>query len=246
VGEHSRIEWCDHTFNPWIGCQKVSDGCDRCYAERMNKYYKWNGGEWGPHAPRTRTSVANWRLPLRWAKQAQGRRPRVFCASLADWLDNQVPREWRLALAETIAKTPQLDWVLLTKRIENFDRLAPWPRDRVPENVWLGVTGETQEHFDRRWRYLSQIQARIRFVSYEPALGPLTFRSTHPDWVICGGEDGAGARLMDPEWARALRDECAVKGIAFFMKQMTSKKLIPADLFVRQSPACTRTVVADV
>jgi protein gp37 len=237
VGKNSAIEWCDHTFNPWIGCQKVTEGCDRCYAERMNKYYKWNGGEWGPHAPRTRTSASYWRQPIRWAKRTEGHRPRVFCASLADWLDNQAPQEWRLQLAETIAATPQLDWMLLTKRIENFDRLAPWTRNDVPENVWIGTTCENQEYFDRRWRYLSGIHTRVRFVSYEPALSSLTFGNARPHWVVCGGEDGSGARMMDPQWARDLRDECAAKGIAFFLKQMTAKKAIPADLMVRQFPA---------
>jgi protein gp37 len=203
----------------------------------MNRYYKWNGGEWGPHAPRTRTSSSYWRQPSRWARHTEGHRPRVFCASLADWLDNQVPQEWRLDLAKTIAATPQLDWMLLTKRIENFDRLAPWSRHAVPENVWIGTTCENQQHFDRRWRHLSGIRTRVRFVSYEPALSPLTFAEAHPDWVICGGEDGSGARRMDPQWARDLRDECAAKGIAFFLKQMTGKKAIPADLLVRQFPA---------
>jgi protein gp37 len=240
VGKNSTIEWCDHTFNPWIGCQKVSEGCDLCYAERMNKLYKWNGGEWGPHAPRKRTSHGYWLQPLRWAKQAGDRRPRVFCSSLADWLDNQVPQEWRGDLAATIAATPELDWLLLTKRIENFNRLAPWPRHQVPENVWIGTTCENQQHFNRRWRYLSAISARIRFISYEPALSPLLLGEALPDWIICGGEDGASARVMDPLWARDLRNECASKGIAFFMKQMTSNKPIPADLFVREFPSAIR------
>jgi protein gp37 len=161
----------------------------------------------------------------------------VFCASLADWLDNQVPQQWRLDLAQTIDKTPQLDWLLLTKRIENFDRLAPWPRNQVPENIWIGATCENQEHFDRRWPHLSRIDARVRFVSYEPALGPLTFGNARPDWVICGGENGTGGRMMDPQWARDLRAECAARGTAFFLKQMTGKAPIPADLSVRQFPA---------
>jgi Protein of unknown function (DUF5131) len=138
-GQEQLIEWCHHTFNPWIGCQKVSEGCDLCYAERMNKFYKWNGGEWGPHAPRKRTSDAYWLQPLRWAKQAGDQRPRVFCASLADWLDNQAPQEWRVELAATIAATPELDWLLLTKRIENFDRLAPC----------VAAASGTQERLDR-------------------------------------------------------------------------------------------------
>src|SRR3954468_1422847 len=95
--ENSKIEWTDHTFNPWIGCQKVSPGCDHCYAEALMDT-RWGKVEWGPHGERKRTSEANWKQPLKWARQANGRRPRVFCASLADVFDNRVPKEWRLDL----------------------------------------------------------------------------------------------------------------------------------------------------
>jgi protein gp37 len=237
MGEKTNIEWCDHTFNPWIGCQKVSPGCDRCYAETHNAFRKWNGGTWGPRAPRTRTSVENWRSPKRWARAASttGKRAVVFCASLADWLDNRVPQQWREDLAALIKETSQLDWLLLTKRIELFDRLAPWPRAAIPWNVWIGITCEDQERFDRRWRYLRDIDT-TRFISYEPALGPLVLGDARPDWLLCGGESGGGARYMEPAWARSIRDQCAAKGIAFFMKQMTRRKPIPEDLLVRQLP----------
>jgi protein gp37 len=134
MAENSKIEWCDHTFNPWIGCQKVSPGCDHCYAEAlMDKRY--GRVQWGPHGERVRTSPDNWKMPLRWAKKANGDRPRVFCASLADWLDNKAPRSWRDDLAQLIYDTPNLDWLMLTKRIENFDKLAPWRRYDVPSHV---------------------------------------------------------------------------------------------------------------
>lgn len=237
MGELSKIEWTTHTFNPWIGCQKVSPGCDRCYAEAMMDH-RYGRVKWGPHGERVRTSSANWRKPLQWAMSANGERPRVFCASLADWLDNKVPTQWREDLAVLIEATPALDWLLLTKRIENFDRLAPWHVDAIPPNVWLGITCEDQPNYDRRWRILSRIPAPVRFVSYEPAIGPVRPRgSPAPDWIICGGESGAGARLMDRAWAARLRDDCAALGIAFFMKQMTGKAPIPADLLVRQYPS---------
>jgi protein gp37 len=240
MGEFSNIEWTDHTWNPWIGCQHVSPGCDHCYAETMNARYKWNGGEWGPHGPRKRTSEANWRKPLQWDKaaKADGVRLKVFCASLADWLDNKAERSWRADLGKLVAATPHLDWLLLTKRIENYERFAPW--SRAPRNVWLGVTCENQQYYDRRWAILSEIGAETRFISYEPALGPLTIahqsQSGVPDWVICGGESGAGARTMKRRWARDLRDECEELGVAFFMKQMTAREDIPSDLLVRQFP----------
>ena len=106
------------------------------------------------------------------AARGSGERPRVFCASLADWLDNKAPQEWRVDLAASIAATPELDWLLLTKRPENYKKLAPWKE--TPPNVWLGVTGENQEYYDRRWKILQVIPARVRFISYVPALGRLT------------------------------------------------------------------------
>ena len=218
----SNIEWTDHTFNPWIGCQKISPGCDHCYAEAMMDH-RYGRVQWGPWGKRDRTSPANWRNPLKWDREAQavGTRARVFSASLADWLDKKVPNAWRDDFAELIEATPHLDWLLLTKRIQLFDKLAPWPRDNVPSNVWIGVTCENQEWFDRRTKYLSDINA-IKFVSYEPALGPVRTGSADIDWIICGGESGPGARGMDPRWARSLRAECAERGIAFFMKQVGS------------------------
>jgi protein gp37 len=237
MGENTKIEWTKHTFNPWIGCQKVSDGCDNCYAER-DMDFRFHRVQWGPHGQRERTSEANWRLPYSWARMARasGKRAPVFCASYADWLDNQVPPEWRADLAKLIEATPELDWLLLTKRIENYRRLAPW--SQAPRNVWLGVTAENQECYDRRWRVLEHISAIVRFISYEPALGPLTIAGTQlPDWIICGGESGPRARNMDLKWARDLRDECASLGVPFFFKQVTGKKAIPPDLMVREFPS---------
>src|SRR5262252_8256389 len=120
MGENTKIEWCSHTFNPWIGCQKVSPGCDHCYAEKQNAFRKWNGGTWGPHAPRKRTSDATWLGPRKWARRASGRRPRVFCASLADVFDNKAPDDARGDLFNLIRDTHELDWLLLTKRPENI------------------------------------------------------------------------------------------------------------------------------
>ena len=107
-------------------------------------------------------------------------------------------------------------------------------------NVWLGTTAEDQERYDHRWPILRAIPAKVHFISYEPALGPLEIRTEaddhYPDWVICGGESGHGARYMKPRWARDLRDECEELDVAFFMKQMTKKAPVPDDLLVRQFP----------
>src|ERR1039457_1132728 len=241
--ENSKIEWTDNTFNPWMGCQEVSPGCDHCYAEEMMDH-RYGKVEWGPHGERKRTSEENWKKPLRWDRRARetGTRLRVFCGSLADIWDNRAPKEWRRDLFQLIAATPNLDWQLLTKRPEKIGKmlpvaiagLEPWPW----RNVWLGTTAEDQEHYDRRWPILSEIPAAIHFVSYEPALGPLVLPtgSKLPDWIICGGESGAGARMMEPQWARDLLHNCQHAEVAFFMKQMTGKKPIPPDLLVRQFP----------
>jgi protein gp37 len=128
--------------------------------------------------------------------------------------------------------------MLLTKRPENIVRMLPADWGAGWFNIWLGTTCEDQEHFDRRWPILRDVPAVIRFISYEPALGPLVIGEARPDWIICGGESGAGdcTSFMEPAWARSVRDECGCAGVAFFMKQMTRKRLIPADLLVRQFP----------
>lgn len=236
MAENSKIEWTTHTFNPWVGCQKVSAGCDNCYAEAlMDKRY--GKVQWGPHGERKRTSEANWKLPMRWAKAVRsgGKRPRVFCASLADVFDNQVPVEWRSDLFDLIASTPELDWLLLTKRPENLVRF--WPVGEW-KNVWLGTTCEDQPAYDRRWPILRQIPAAVHFISYEPAIGPLRLHNgpDQPDWLICGGESGPGARMMDPNWAAAIKHDCETAGVYFFMKQMTGKKPIPDYLMLREFP----------
>lgn len=246
MGEVTKIEWADHTFNPWIGCQKVSAGCDHCYAEAMMDH-RYGRVKWGPHGERVRTSAANWRKPYQWNKAAKaaGVRHRVFCASLADWLDNKVPDQWRDDLAVVIEGTPNLDWLLLTKRLENFDKLAPWRRNFLPQNVWLGTTCEDQVNYDRRYPILRGLGAAVSFISYEPALGPL-YVWGKPDWIICGGESGPQARMMDLAWARSARDQCAASGIAFFFKQTTGKKSIPDDLMVRQFPTRSRQYQTEV
>jgi protein gp37 len=238
MGDNTKIEWADKTFNPWIGCQNVSPGCDHCYAEALTNRYGWT--EWGPHGLRKRTSEANWRKPLQWAKAAKGTRPRVFCASLADVFDNRSPEGARADLFALIRQTPELDWLLLTKRPQNIRRMLPADWDNGYPNVWLGTTCEDQQNYGLRWPILFSIPAKIRFISYEPAIGPLRLPYPYgavPDWLICGGESGSGARHMAPDWARAIRDDCSAAGVAFFMKQMTAKGAIPGDLMVRQWPA---------
>ena len=178
MGENSNIEWCDHTFNPWLGCTKISAACDHCYAEAWSKRAGspelWQG-------QRRRTSAANWRQPYKWNAKAatEGKRARVFCASLADVFDNQADPAWRDDLWQIIQRTPWLDWLLLTKRPQNIAKMLPmgwgggWP------NVWLGTTCEEQEVADRNISHLLATPAAVRFVSAEPLLGAIDFTKVY-------------------------------------------------------------------
>lgn len=178
MAENSKIEWTHHTFNPWIGCQKVGPGCDHCYAEEMMDT-RYGRVEWGPHGDRSRTKPGYWKKPLAWDRDAAaaGERRRVFCASLADVFDNHrsILPEWRDELWELIGKTPNLDWMLLTKRPGNIANMLPVPFDfdRLYPNVWLGCTIVNQEEADRDIPKLLAVRAKVRFLSMEPLLGPV-------------------------------------------------------------------------
>lgn len=190
MAENSKIEWCDHTFNPWIGCTKISPACDNCYAEHFAARFNMSVN-WGAGNPRHRTSVSNWKKPLKWNRDAEksGTRPRVFCASLADVFDNEVSSEWRKDLFNLINETPHLDWLLLTKRIGNAYNMMNHSgcfrqridRDAVgffpAQNIWLGATICNQEEADRDIPKLLSIPAVKRFVSIEPMLGNIILQS---------------------------------------------------------------------
>lgn len=241
MGENTRIEWADHTFNPWIGCTKVSPACDHCYAETLATARL--GVAWGSHAERRRTAPSTWRQPLAWNRRAEreGRRFRVFCASLADVFDNQASEDWRVELWRLIRATPHLDWLLLTKRPQNIAKMLPsdldhgrgngWQNGPWP-NVWLGTTVENQAEAYRRIPHLLAVPATIRFLSCEPLLEAIDlssiqarsedgclFGGSRIDWVIAGGESGPKARPSHPDWFRSLRDQCQGAGVPFFFKQ---------------------------
>lgn len=224
MSTNTTIEWCDHTFNPWEGCQKVSPGCDNCYAEARNA--RFAGGtavNWGPGAPRRRTSAANWNLPKRWNAQADafmaqhGRRQRVFCASLADVFDNAVDPQWRADLFSLIQQTPNLDWLLLTKRIGNVrGMLAELAHGNDPDlslldmmplpNVWLGATIVNQAEADRDIPKLLEVPARVRFLSMEPLLESVELSLLCKNW--------SNEIPTDPETgARECCRECDYTGI---------------------------------
>jgi protein gp37 len=237
MGMNSAIEWTHHTFNPWRGCSKVSPGCDNCYAERASKRNPKVLGIWGDDGQRVVAAEAYWKQPIKWdaAAKLAGERHRVFCASLADWLELRpelvMPRR---ALLDLIRTSPNLDFLLLTKRLENWRQalelsctkpgdltewINQWLHGNAPENVWMGTSVENAQVLPRVTE-LMHVPARVRFLSVEPMIGPLkNINLSRIDWVICGGESGPDARPMHPDWARDLRDQCVTSKVAFFFKQ---------------------------
>lgn len=248
MAENTKISWAHHSFNPWVGCTKISPACDNCYAEswakRTGHPELWQGS-------RRRTTSANWQQPIRWNRRAEaaGRRERVFCASLADVFDNQVSEEWRRDLWALIARTPHLNWLLLTKRPQNIAKMlpteepyrlpwnAPWHQWPWP-NVWLGTTIENRREGARRAWELASVPAVVRFWSCEPLLEDLGdgtslgLRDTAVDgrpavsWVIAGGESGPKARPLALSWLRNFRDQCADANVSFFVKQLGARPRI--------------------
>lgn len=249
MAEKTGIHWTDHTFNPWWGCQKVSAGCVHCYAETLASRYGHDVWGPPAHSPRRLFGAKHWQEPHRWNKAAEkaGERRRVFCASMADvFEDHPMVVGDRRRLFGMIERTPWLDWQLLTKRPENIALMVPaaW-LEEPPANVWYGTSCEDQEAAEARLPHLIRVPAVVRFISAEPLIGPLDVmavmsrlldpvcghvcsgdmcgwphcigRAIH--WVITGGESGSGYRPMEADWARLIRDQCQVAGVAFFHKQ---------------------------
>lgn len=248
--ENTHISWATDTFNPWIGCAQVSPACRFCYAKALDK--RWGHQSWGRAVGTRRiTSDANWRKPLKWNREtaADGRTRRVFCASMADvFEDHPALVEPRQRLWALIEQTPNLNWLLLTKRPQNAAGMVPadWAGG-WPDHVWPGVSAETQRYADERIPVLLSLPVRgERFVSAAPLLGPVTLHANWlhgrpawgPDqtgptglvtqdlvigpavsWLITEGESGPKARPSHPGWFRALRDQCVDAGIAYHHKQ---------------------------
>lgn len=240
MGKNSKIEWTDHTFNPWWGCVKVSPGCKNCYAEAR----QYGGDWWGADKPRRFFGEKHWKQPLKWNADAEkkGVRYRVFCGSYCDvFEENDKLNFERGVLWNTIGQTKSLDWLLLTKRPENITSMVKgyWLHEGLPDNVWLGISVENQEMADKRIPELLKIPARVRFLSCEPLLEevelPLYYFS-NIDWVIVGGESGPKKRPFNPDWARSIREQCKYYGIPFFMKQIDKVQPIPDDLMIREFP----------
>jgi protein gp37 len=228
MGKETKIEWTHHTFNPWWGCVRVSPACKHCYAETWAK--RLGEDLWGAKATRRFFTDSHWKEPIKWNSEAQkaGVRRRVFCASMADVFENRKDlnaareRLWRL-----IEATPHLDWLLLTKRIDQVKKLSPWS-GKWPINIWLGTSTEKQNWLEKRVDHLLIHDATVRFVSAEPLLGPLEISkwlskagsaSSGINWVIAGGESGPNSRFMNPLWTELLRDQCNDAEVPFHFKQ---------------------------
>lgn len=217
MAEATRIEWCDHTFNPWEGCQKVAPECDNCYAETRDK--RFTGGiHWGPKAPRRRTSPQNWNKPRRWNTQADafratnGRRQRVFCASLADVFDNAVDPAWRDDLWALIRACDKMDWLLLTKRPQNIATMLPEDWGQGWPHVWLGTSAGSQKTAEQTVPALLAAPAARRFLSCEPMLGPVDLENIHQPngWFLDAlglYVDREACGLADDPLAAAMLDE---------------------------------------
>ncbi|MBX6315084.1 MAG: DUF5131 family protein [Isosphaeraceae bacterium] len=258
MAKETSIPWAHSTFNPWRGCAKISAGCAHCYAAVLARRHPGVLGVWGPHGTRVAASESQWAQPRAWDREAArtGVRRRVFCASMADWLE-----DWRgpmvgaptmdavrARLLDLIRETPHLDWLLLTKRPENFASLVCrsliaaadeqtiawgllWLGGEAPANVWVLATVESQKVARARLEALMSIPARVRGLSVEPLLGPVHLAEACPDWatrlhwVIVGGESGRGRtiRTCDVTWVRSVLSQCQATHMACFVKQLGSR-----------------------
>ncbi len=213
----TKIEWADYSWNPWYGCHKVSQGCKHCYMFREQRMY----GRDPEVVVRSKTQF-DW--PLRFVKRVRAGRAlpgRVFACSWSDWFIEEADMV-RDEAWEIIRKTPEMTYMILTKRPERIAKCLPKGWYDGWDNVWLGISCENQASLIRRMVPFSALPAKTKFISCEPLLEPLDFMRWHLEnvnWVIVGGESGPGARPMDPDWARSLRDQCQAAGVAFFFKQ---------------------------
>jgi len=245
MGDNTNIEWCDASWSPITGCTPISEGCANCYAKRMATRLRGRNGY--PQDDPFKVTFHPDRLdqPTKWRKPR-----RIFVCSMGDLFHGKVENAWVdnvfATMTSDIFGATHHIYLLLTKRPErilegNIENFKLWT------NIWVGVTCENQKAADERIPLLLQIPAAVRFVSIEPCLEYVNldrylWKTIHIDkykidWVIVGAETGPGARYMDSDWARGIRDQCKQAGIPFFMKKMSNKESVPEDLMVREYPS---------
>lgn len=234
----TKIEWADKSWNPVVGCTKISPGCQNCYAERMaarleNIAYKTGNQKLHDKYYPTITYNGTWTgkvslcpdaldEPLRWKKPS-----RIFVCSMGDLFHEDVEPSFIQDVFWKMEECSQHIFMVLTKRPERMRKLLhvfyKGSQRILPKHIWLGVTAENQEQADKRIPILLQIPAAVRFISYEPALGPVDFGLVggpgDPDWIIAGGESGPHARPAHPDWFRSAREQCQAAGVPFMFKQ---------------------------
>lgn len=212
MSDGSAIEWTEATWNPVRGCTKVSPGCKHCYAETFSERFRGVPGHPYEQGFDLRLVPKALDIPHRWKR---GRH--IFVNSMSDLFHKDVPDEYIARVFRVMEETPRHSYQLLTKRAERMARLAA--RLTVPANVWCGVSVENQDYV-KRIAELQSVPAKVRFLSIEPMIGPivdLPLEGIH--WVIVGGESGPGARPLNPDWVRSVRDRCIQAQVAFFFKQ---------------------------
>lgn len=224
----SKIEWTDYTWNPWIGCTKVSQGCQNCYAETLAKRFKL--AEWGKGKEREIASDNVWDQPIKWNKKAKKENKiyKVFLGSMMDYFDESVEDTIRLNILTRIIVTRHLVYLILTKRIDYALRYLSTIkkyRFNIPKNIMIGVSICTHREAAEKIPVLLEIKKLTGcnvFISMEPLLEEIHIPSLFMqkiDWVIVGGESGHKARPMNPEWARIIRNQCNKSNTPFFFKQ---------------------------
>ena len=240
----SKIEWTNKTWNPFTGCTKVSPGCDHCYMFTMYPRLKAMGAKGYEESPDVvQVHDERFAQPAKWVKPM-----RIFVNSMSDtfhphieygdldYLYNVMERA-NHHIFQVLTKRPGRAadwWKWASTHVDDPFQAIPWPA-----HIHLGTSVESQKYAPRI-EVLARVPAPVKFVSAEPLLGPLDLTSYLEQglvqWLIVGGESGPGARPMDPDWARSLRDQAKEYGVPFFMKQMARKQQIPNDLFIREYP----------
>jgi len=208
----SAIEWTESTWNPTTGCDLLSPGCDHCYAERMSMRLNLMGQVKYATGFALTLHENALELPLSWKKPQ-----RIFVNSMSDLFHDQVPLDFIQRVFETMRKAHWHQFQVLTKRSGRLLALS----DQIdwPSNVWMGVSVENAA-FKSRIDHLRKTGAALKFLSIEPLLGDLgPIDLTNIDWAIVGGESGPGARPLDPDWVRNVREQCALANVPFFFKQ---------------------------
>lgn len=265
MAEETNISWADRTFSPWTGCTKISPACQGCYAAFLMDT-RMHRAEWGEpgsgEGTRDLMSSSYWKKPLAWNRQSakDGSRPTIF-PSLCDPFDKAVDKEWRVRFFNLMWETPNLTWLLMTKRIGNVMKMTDPRRGErtLPPNVAIGSTFANQEEWDRDSGKLEEVASTLKplftFGSYEPLLSGIRFGNGFmPDWVITGGETDQGAhraRPSNPQWFRDIRDQCADRGVPFHFKQwgnwasvseIEGSKDIPSEHFTFPDGATVRRI----